>query len=111
MMNLMKNILSDKIFLGADIETIAKAKTYQLAMKRFFNVEPSLDIREDHVRLFYKKEDLHTAQKSYANMIAQGGESDIKIDYLPVILNPTVKRYKLPIMIIAASLIFLIAKK
>jgi len=110
MKNIKKNILFEPVFFGTDIETVARAKTYSVAMNRFFGVTPIMDVQEKYVRLFYKGDDLKKAQIAYAKMIEPGSESDIKIDYMPIFMNPTLKRYKVPLLVVTAILVYLVAK-
>lgn len=107
---LKKSILFEPVFFGADIETIAKAKTYSVAMHRFFGVKPTMDIRDRYVRLFYTGDALKEAQQAYYTMLLPGEESDVKIDYLPIVLNPTAKRYKIPLLVASAVLALLVIR-
>jgi hypothetical protein len=92
------------MILGADILTIAKAKSYQLALLKLLKANPEMDIREKNIRLFYLREERKKAQKTFENMLKPKKETDIKIDYLPVILPVLIKKYWLHAAIAAAFL-------
>lgn len=96
--------------MGADLITIGKAKSYSLYMKKLLSAEPTMDIQDKYVRLFYEPNELKKAQNTFNNMLKPGTETDIKIDYLPVMLPVLLKKYSLQI---ALSLIafYLISKK
>lgn len=97
-------------YLSADIETIAKATATAAAMERILGVKPELDIRDDHVRLFYYPSDLEKAQNSFRVMIDRKEPGPVRIDYLPIVLPVLVKKY-FPHITLGALLLFLLSSK
>lgn len=68
----------------ADIKTIATAKITQRAFKAILGIEPSLDVREDHVRIYYPPDRLRAAQEAFKIMMEKP-PGKIRTDIAPII--------------------------
>lgn len=75
----------------ADIATITQAKLTQRAFKSVLGVEPSLDIREDHVRVYYPPDRLKHAQEAFKVMMEKP-PGKLRTDIGPVITPYFVKK-------------------
>ncbi len=76
----------------ADLITIGKAKLTAKGLERLLGVKPSLDIQEDHVRVYYVGSDLVRAQKRFKDITTKG-PSDVRVSFLPVITPALIKQY------------------
>lgn len=93
----------------ASITAIAKAKLYQAGLKRLIGVEPDLDIKKDHVRVFYAADRLKTAQEAYRKLI-ESPPGEIRVDLKPVIQPYYVKKL-IPLLAGSAFAGFLLGGK
>lgn len=83
----------------AAVQSIAKAKATGLVLKNVFGIEPQYQYLEDHVRVYFKPEDLPTVHAKINELFVKGKTpSDVRIDYLPVISPIAIKKV-LPIAI------------
>ena len=76
----------------ASIETISKAKLYSMGLQRFFNAKPSLDIQQDHVRVFFPDNELTKAQNQFS-AIMTAEPSDVRIDMGNALMPGLIKKY------------------
>lgn len=78
--------------LGADLETIGKAKVYQVGLKYVLGVSPDLDIQKDYVRVYYPPDKLPAARVAFARaMEAEPGA--VRGDIRPVVQPYFLKKY------------------
>lgn len=75
----------------ADVKDIAKAKLYQVGLKRLIGVSPDLDIQKDYVRVYYAPDKLIKAQEAYKRLI-EAPPGKIRVDIKPVIQPYYVKK-------------------
>lgn len=90
----------------ADIATITQAKLTQEAFARVLGVKPSLDIREDHVRVYYPPDRLKQAQNAFKLMMEKP-PGKLRTDIGPVITPYFVKKGLPFLMGISAGAYFL----
>lgn len=95
--------------LGADIETIGKAKAYQEAIGRVLKVKPQMRIGASQVDLYYRPEDLPTAKRAFQEMISPGEASDVNFNILPVVGEPLLRKYAVHIALGVAAF-YLVSK-
>lgn len=81
-----------KRFLGANLETIGKAKLYAMALNRFLGVMPSLDIQDKYVRVFYPPDKLARAQAGFKVAMEQP-PGKVRGDIAPIVTPYFVKKY------------------
>lgn len=92
----------------ADLETIAKAKVYGVALKQFFGQEPSYDYQADHVRIYYQPDRLKRVQERIKELAA-AGPSDIRVDWLPMV-TPEIIRVGWPYVLGVLGVGFVVGK-
>ncbi len=78
--------------LGADLQTIGKAKIYQMGMKRIFGVDPELDIQDDYVRVFYGPKELPIARAQFKRSMERKPGA-VRGDIAPIVTPYFVKKY------------------
>ena len=94
--------------LGADLETIGKAKVYQVGMKYIFGVNPDLDIQKDFVRIYYPPEKLPAARAAFSRAM-EASPGHVRGDIRPVVQPYFLKKYA-PVLAGALVLGFIAGK-
>jgi len=65
----------------ASISQIAKARAVALGIGKSVGIEPDLDIREDHVRLYYSEGKKQEASRLWALFLNSTDKGDVRIDF------------------------------
>lgn len=89
----------------ANIETITKAKIYQLSLEKILGVKPEIVIGDQNIRIYYTPEKLITVQKNIEKMIET--KSNIQVDFIPMFLPILIKKFSVPLLSIFAGGIIL----
>lgn len=97
------------MYLGADLETIGMSQLYGAGLKRLFGAEPSYDIRDKYISIYWKPNELKVAQDNFEKMLEPKQPGKIRIRFSDVVTTPVLKKYG-PIVGLVLLSAFLLGK-
>lgn len=77
----------------ASIQTIAKARAIAAGIGKATGIEPDLDIRDDHVRLYYSENKKESAAKEWAAFINSTDTGDVRVDFQAELMPGIFQKY------------------
>lgn len=93
----------------ATLQTIAKAKATGLIMSKMLGVEPDYEYYDNYVRVYYQPDRLKTVQQNVNNM-ANKKDSEVRIDWLPIV-QPVIVKKAVPYIVGIAVIGYLLTRK
>jgi hypothetical protein len=94
----------------ASIAQIAKARAVAIGIERGIGIAPDLDIRDDHVRLYYSEGKKEEASRLWGIFLNSADTGDVRIDFSPELVPGLIKKYWL-YSLMASALVYAVSKK